>query len=634
MQLNRVMLKNYRSIKELEIKFDEKCRILVGINESGKTNILNALKLLDPKEVATRRDIREPGLHEAQVSEAYVRFIFTLSTEEAGALYNSLKLRVLSKTYSSPILITGSRQKSLDELSRSREGLYIVDVISGKKYASVWSFGVSTVPDNWKKISASCPADFSVVVNDAESVVLKSFAFVDTTEFSEIPPEYLEQATPEELLELVLAAMKQVLVNLPKVLFWDYDESKLLPPRVNLDAFCANPDSCIPLKRMFQLYKISDIKKAINEAKAGSSNALNNLLRRVAEATSQHFHSTWQEYEGIKFSLGVDGPDLVARIEDESNQYELSQRSDGFKRFVTFLLLVSAEEVSGLMKDNLLLIDEPEIGLHPSGARYLMEELIDISEGNYVVFSTHSIFMIDSKVIARHLIVKKKNEITSVEAVSESNIQDEEVIYKALGYSIFSNLKEKNFIFEGWKDKRLFETALASIPAGYEAIEQLNGLGRCFTHGVKQVKNVTPLFQAGNRRCLILTDCDPVAKEHQVNYQKNVGYGIWKRYDEVVNGSTAVTGEDFVRPEAFTESILNVSQKHNIPVLPIANLNGPGGKIRILRQWLEQNQAPQGELERSVHDIKDQVFAELEPADIKVEYYDYLRNLLPIVEAL
>ncbi len=45
MKLNRVQIKNFRSIKDIEIDFDPSCRVLVGINESGKSNILNALAL-------------------------------------------------------------------------------------------------------------------------------------------------------------------------------------------------------------------------------------------------------------------------------------------------------------------------------------------------------------------------------------------------------------------------------------------------------------------------------------------------------------------------------------------------------------------------------------------------------------
>jgi hypothetical protein len=81
MKLSYVEIKSYRSIQALSLKLDPKCRILVGINESGKTNILNAMNLLDPKEVATRRDLREPGLHEAQIIEAHIGFIFSFEKE-------------------------------------------------------------------------------------------------------------------------------------------------------------------------------------------------------------------------------------------------------------------------------------------------------------------------------------------------------------------------------------------------------------------------------------------------------------------------------------------------------------------------------------------------------------------------
>jgi predicted ATP-dependent endonuclease of OLD family len=87
MQLRYVVIKNYRSIKYLQIALEPKCRILVGINESGKTNILKALNLLDPKQVTTRRDLSEPGLREAPIKEGYVRFVFGLTEEEGTLVY-------------------------------------------------------------------------------------------------------------------------------------------------------------------------------------------------------------------------------------------------------------------------------------------------------------------------------------------------------------------------------------------------------------------------------------------------------------------------------------------------------------------------------------------------------------------
>lgn len=635
MKLSRVQIKNYLSIKDLEINFDPKCQILVGINESGKTNILKALNLLDPKAKITTRDRREAGLLEEQVTEAYVRFVFSLGTEEAVELLSRMKPLILSKTYTSPVFTLGDKNYTLYEFCSSREGIYRADIMSGTKYASSWNLSKGKVPKELKKVREDCPAEYAVPDTDSESKLLADYALVDTSEYPDIPKDYIEDATPDDLEAASSDFIKeQVEKQLLKVLFWDYEESKLLPPRINLDTFCATPESCIPLKRMFQLYGISDIKKAVTEAKAGSANALDNLLRRVAQRTSDHFHNTWKEYGRVRFSLKTNGPDLEAGIQDESNIYELAQRSDGFKRFVTFLLLVSAEEATNELKDSLLLIDEPEIGLHPSGARYLRDELIDISKNNYVVFSTHSIFMVDNKTIRRHLIVRKTNEITHVEQVTESNIQEEKVIYQSLGYSIFSNLKEKNLIFEGWRDKKLFDTAIARVPAEYEEVKALKNIGRCFAHGVKQIKNITPLFEAGDRKCLILSDRDPVAREHQKEYRDGKFYGVWKRYDEVVEGAPEITGEDFIKEGAFEKLLARIQEKLNLPPLPVDELNAHRGRVHAIRNWLRQNGVPQEDIDPLVEEVKDGLFAGLKTSEIRIEYYDHLRAILPIVDAL
>ena len=48
MKIQKVEIKNFRSIENIEVNFKENPRVLVGINESGKTNIIDALKLLNP----------------------------------------------------------------------------------------------------------------------------------------------------------------------------------------------------------------------------------------------------------------------------------------------------------------------------------------------------------------------------------------------------------------------------------------------------------------------------------------------------------------------------------------------------------------------------------------------------------
>jgi predicted ATPase len=210
---------------------------------------------------------------------------------------------------------------------------------------------------------------------------------------------------------------------------------------------------------MFGLAQYKDIALAVADARA-RPNGLRNLLNRVADRATKHMHSVWKEYRGIRIELSPNGPNIEASIRDAFNLYDLHRRSDGFKRFVTFLLMVSARVKSKDLVNTVYLHDEPDTSLHPSGARYLRDELIKISKHNYVDFSTHSIFMVDRELLGRHLIVEKKGEVTSIREVDESNIVDEEVVYNALGHSIFEHLKPRNVIFEGWRDKRLFQVAV------------------------------------------------------------------------------------------------------------------------------------------------------------------------------
>ena len=59
MRLVRAEISNFRSIESLVFSFYPTCKVLVGINESGKSNILKALSFLDPKVLFEEDDLRE-----------------------------------------------------------------------------------------------------------------------------------------------------------------------------------------------------------------------------------------------------------------------------------------------------------------------------------------------------------------------------------------------------------------------------------------------------------------------------------------------------------------------------------------------------------------------------------------------
>ncbi|MCK9418146.1 MAG: ATP-binding protein [Nitrospirae bacterium] len=634
MELHRVQITNFRSIKDLTIYFSPRCRVLVGINESGKTNILRALSMLNEDQVPTDDDKRDPLPDEPPVTESYIRFIFKLDKLERQKVFEKIKDNFIAKNIKKPMLTYKAQemtlQKFCDELT---EGVYRVNILSPKNKKEAVYRKLSTgykVHDTWKKPSAACPPTYTLALPDSNNAISISKHIIDVEDCPDIPANYLTDVTPEDINEMVGSQIVNIVNDgLLDCIYWVYSEKNLLPGKIELSGFISNPTSCLPLKHMFELAGISDIAKAITEEQK-RPNGLRNLLKRVADRTTKHIRNVWKEYKDIKIILSENGPHIDAAIEDKFNVYNFARRSDGFKRFVTFLLMISAKERTKQLRDTLLLIDEPDIGLHPSGARYLRDELIKISETNHVVYSTHSIFMVDRENTERHLIVKKENEETSAENVSQSNIKDEEVIYNALGHSIFEDLAKKNIVFEGWRDKQLFRIAIKTPPSKYKSLkDDFSGIGTCHAVGIKDIPRVSTILELADRECMIVSDDDNIAKQYQKEYD---GHGRWCRYSEILENTKALTGEDFIKPEVFEPIFKKLMQKYPLlSELSEGQLHDSGGKLYVIDEWLKKGGIGQQEKKAVLNEIKGEIFNNLKASHVEEEYFEFLKKLAKLL---
>lgn len=624
MKLNRVEIKNFRSIKDISVDFEPTCRVLVGINESGKSNILNALAFLGENYKPVKKDdLREALPDEDPISESYVRFVFSFEKAESDKLLETVSAKILSNEKNPDIALSGGKSQSLKDYCAARnEGLYTTSILEEKKSFRYWSVS-SKLLAGWKKPTSACPADFSIEI-EGQKYLLSKYKLIRSADFGEVPAGYLEDAVMDDLASLsgdaVIAITKE---NLPDTLFWEYDESNLLPSAVNIAAFSANPSTCIPLKNMFTLAGITDIASSITNARARGNNQFQNYLDGIAKKTTTHFRNVWKEYKNIEFSLRLNADQIEPGVK-EKNTLDFSKRSDGFKRFVTFLLMISVNVKTDELTDTLLLIDEPEISLHPSGARYLREELIRISKTNYVVYSTHSIFMIDSGEIGRHYIVKKKDEITTIESAKESNIADEEVLYNALGHSVFAVLKEKNIIFEGWNDKHLFLTALQGATAALKS--KYKDFGMCHAKGVGTMKTITPMIELAQRLCVIVSDSDKAAKDQQKIYKLDKGFGEWKTYQDIDASIEAITGEDFLKNDFITKQIKSTLSDSSMPIFDQATLPDKN-KLASISKWLIDNGMTAEQAKDAINKIKGSLFENLKSQNIEDSYTKILEGI-------
>ena len=481
MRLHRVEIKNFRSIEDATIEFEPRCRILVGINESGKSNILKAINTLNQAMDVSfdSNDKRQPLKNEGELESSYVKFIFNFEKNEKEELKNEF-LKEFTINEEKEIIFQHEKKGITfkDFYSKNIQYVFFADYIAEKKYfyCSDIIYNLEknkrSLSSDWKKVNKSLPEPLIVNYN-GNDVDIRNFSFVNIKNintdtiienYGTVPPEICEEIEQETLNHEILKLIKEKIhkiacQKIPKIIFWKYSEENILPTFVEKATFAENSKSCLPLENMFSLFGTFDIKKEFEKHKSSSSDenpSFDNYLTRVANRTEEYFSEVWPEYKNIGFSLNASGEKIQCRV-GNNIKYNFSQRSDGFLRFLSFLLMVSIKIKNDGIENNILLIDEPEVGLHPSSVRYLLQELIKISKNNIVVISTHSTFMIDKKEIGRHLIVEKKEEKTVIKHASKSNFFAEEVLHNALGTSMFDTMKAKILLFEGYWDRRLFE---------------------------------------------------------------------------------------------------------------------------------------------------------------------------------
>jgi len=166
-------------------------------------------------------------------------------------------------------------------------------------------------------------------------------------------------------------------------------------------------------------------------------------------------------FPGVNIKVHVPSPEFkevlskgtIKVFENQSpNGKDVTSLGHGAQRSIQMALIRHLAEIkkAGDQHTNtLLLIDEPELYLHPQAIEILREALKSLVNNGYqVVFSTHSPFMITSKDASNTILIRKNPEHqtykrTSLKAAVESTIQGN----PAQATTLFSLSNSSNILF-------------------------------------------------------------------------------------------------------------------------------------------------------------------------------------------
>ena len=622
MKLSKVCIKNYRSIESIDLEIDGYgCKVFVGINEAGKSNILKALRLLSPVEKNSIDDLRIGYNDETDDAEVY--FDFTLDKE----FLNKEVDKFIKTIYGYDKVYMNGGSTIREFLLEHNVIIYNIDLKSQSKGFQYYNLDEDIVlKTSIVKLAEGKMIEDFVALNEEKCEVSK-YKYFNKTYIPQDKIGLFEDVPLERIYDDYRMCIKQLMKDseLLNVIYWRYSNEYLLPNAKSIDEFITDPNSCMPLKSMFLLAGINQISEKLTDLRSKPGYRMDSLLDQVAHKSTEYLKSVWKECGDVEFYLKINGNNIDIGIQDVENKYGLELRSDGFKRFITFLLMLSAKVKNGEVKDAVIIIDEPDIAMHISGQKYLMDELLRIASSNYVFYSTHSIFMIDKENINRHYIVEKKEEKTNIKMVSESNYTNDEVINNALGYSIFSCLKNKNIIFEGWADQNVF-----NMMREYLSIDFYN-VGIVFTHGVKEIIQIGKIMELANKKYIVISDSDRPASDARKKFNDDEKCsGKWYLYNEILDD--IYTLEDFVKHDVMIDSIKKLSQEYQNLNEFDEELFKRSDKERI--KFIESNVKKifdSQEAKEIIRKIKNEVYSNIMPNDIEKNYLEFLEKIRKIV---
>ena len=195
------------------------------------------------------------------------------------------------------------------------------------------------------------------------------------------------------------------------------------------------------------------------------------LLQSAETSLTKQFRDWWKQGD-YRFELQADGNHFRIWVSDDRRpeKIELESRSTGLQWFLSFYLVFLVESL-GEHKDAVLLLDEPGLSLHPLAQRDLSSFFDNLSKTNRIIYTAHSPFLVDADRIdrARKVYVAADGTTKATSNLRHTEADGEQpgaayAVYSALGLNVAESLLIgcQPVIVEGASDQH-YLTAIKSL---------------------------------------------------------------------------------------------------------------------------------------------------------------------------
>lgn len=560
MKLLNVSIEKYKCIETTQ-SFDvqEDITILVGMNESGKTSVLESIAktnyFQDDSDFKFNTTHDYPRKEKKKVDKSGVTPIAITCTYE---ITDGLKKQI-EEIIGKNILLTDQIKISTKydnkstwiDLKTNKES-FLTQILKKKNIFSKDLLSRLIKINTEKELN-------EIITTFKDSMYIDGLTFLK--EFFKNSWNWQNDFLGEYI------ARKFIKPSLPKFLY--YDEYYSLPPRINIEKLSRNELDGDEYKTAKALFELADI----NTSELIASEDFEDFIAELeaTEATiSDELFKYWKTNENLNITFKIDKITetdrsnntrivehvLDIRVRHKGVSLSLKNRSKGFNWFFSFLVWFKRIQEN---KDSkyILLLDEPGLNLHASAQRDLLRFLEDLSEDYQIIYTTHSPFMIPELNLNRIRTVLETNNGTVIsDTIQEKDPDTLFPLQAALGYDIAQNLfiSEKNLLVEGVSDM-IYLQIISSILESMGKEHLRNDITIVPTGGLDKVASFISLMRGNDLdiACLLDTPNDAKGKARLEDMVKGklIHSKKIRFFHEFMEGNTHADIEDLFDKEDY-----------------------------------------------------------------------------------
>lgn len=508
MELKKIVINNFKSIQHLELDIKKYgtsyTTMFLWINESWKSNILEAISFFNVPSWEYNFD-EYHNKRDKKKENKYVDLYFYLDFENKNIYVAEIKKLIKWWEFLNFSIENIEKNVYLEKGETEFNECYDYNIVLSSKWLFLKEINENKVI-GWvnKKI-----VTYEIVKDnnwDWKYTDLNEENFKES--FWEVIDEIIEKYEPT-------------------VSIWKPSENKYLLWDADLNLFKKDINSNIPLKNIFAIAWYTEEEEIISTIESISTDT--QLRRELSEsfsiALTKYVKEIWKH--NIKFDIEfTDSNKCGVSVLDEweenkFNFFKMTSRSQWFQHFISLIFSLSVETKNLWRNNRIIIIDEPEVHLHPSGIRDLRDELLRIWEKNYVFIATHSPFIIDKNYKERNiLVVKNKLALTNIfPIVNENNILDDEILSMAFWVNVYKDLLLPNKILVEWVTDKIILSKLLN----------LMGINNCgITNWIwSNIVNLASIYSNEWVHMVVLVDSD-----NDWSWYKDKILKIWDSYTE------------------------------------------------------------------------------------------------------